>query len=559
LESRLAEFFGLYALSEADKVERLLAAASQTNTKACLRKYMEVYVFGTSIKPAFTEFVSLALTLPDLPKIEDKHIVQLLAAPMSVSAKNTLINFLNYARHHAKKVLYNRLSQKPKESQPIPSYSDETYLSLAKYIFNAEYIHEHRMIERALENHFFAEMWLYLALHFCCGWRAADICNGWKYLRLYEKPDNPYGIHVETLYHDILHDRIPDEVYENVCHYATQSVTVSGQMPSKTAGPRTPALVISIDPALSTFFGLLTLISEAVMLRTGDGYMRANRESHYQMRQNYREFFGQEMYDTLGGRNIQSRRLNKCYLQGVEESARQTGCGSLMASALASFARSHTNLDTIAHYLQDHQLSAENAEMVLYFMMERGVFGFEAYRTLLTAYPEAMKSLPMKEQNKVMALVASSPLQIELEQSGMAAGLDIREHFVNGENDKVLGMLKSMYEVSQGRAKGKDEGIHCICRAKGTPCLYPEFSSCLANACPHLVFTRYGYKALLGIIREYKIAADNGDVKKESVLMTVIMPRFKDILNAFMRDVNMERNERAGLQLMLKEALTHGC
>lgn len=414
------------------------------------------------------------------------------------------------------------------------------------------------MIERALENHLFIEMWLYLALHFCCGWRAADICRGWKYLKLKEKTNNPYRISTETLYEDLLYDRIPDKVYEDVCKYATQSVAVSGQMPSKTAGPNTPPLVISITPELTTFFGLLTLISEAVMLRTGDGYMKANRESVYQKRQLYRDFFGQEMYDVLGGRNIQSRRLNKCYLQGIEESARRTGCGSLMASALASFARSHRNLDTIAHYLNDHQLNAGNAEMVLYFMMERGVFGFEAYQTLLTAYPEAMKGLPMKKQNEVMALITSSPLQIELEQSGIAASHDVEDSFENGENERVLSILKSMYEISQGRAKGKDAGIHCTCRAKGMPCLYPEFSSCLANACPYLVFTRYGYRALLEIIREYKIAADNGDIKKEAVLMTVIMPRFKEILNTLMREVNMEKNERAGLQLMLKEVLTNG-
>lgn len=116
LENHLCQFFGLYALSEADKVERLLETATQVNTKVCLRKYMEYYILGESMKPVFTEFVTLLLTLPDLPKIEGKHIMHLLSTPMSVSAKNTLINFLNYARHHFPKVRYNRLSQKIKKA-----------------------------------------------------------------------------------------------------------------------------------------------------------------------------------------------------------------------------------------------------------------------------------------------------------------------------------------------------------------------------------------------------------------------------------------------------------
>ena len=55
------------------------------------------------------------------------------------------------------------------------------------YIFNADYIAEHNMIKKALDNHLYAEMWLYLAIFFCCGWRAQDVCNGWRYLKLTEK------------------------------------------------------------------------------------------------------------------------------------------------------------------------------------------------------------------------------------------------------------------------------------------------------------------------------------------------------------------------------------
>lgn len=188
-------------------------------------------------------------------------------------------------------------------------------------------------------------------------------------------------------------------------------------------------------------------------------------------------------------------------------------------------------------------------------MMERGVFGFELYQTLVTAYPDVIKKLPMKKQNELMAAITDKPFKIELEQSGVAAKMHIKDRFENGDNEKVVDILKGMYEITQGRAKAKDEGVHCLCRARGKPCAYPEFDSCLANTCPYLVFTKYGYKALLEVIRDYKICADAGDIKKGAVLQKIIMPRFRDIINALMREVNMEQNERKGLRLMLEEAL----
>jgi hypothetical protein len=164
----------------------------------------------------------------------------------------------------------------------------------------------------------------------------------------------------------------------------------------------------------------------------------------------------------------------------------------------------------------------------------------------------------MREQNKIIAAVEDSPYMIELKQSGEATKLEIQHHFENDKEKDVLGILKRMYEISQGRGKGKDEGIHCLCRAGGNPCAFPEFDSCLGNACPHLVFTQYGYRALLEIIVEYKRAADNGNLKMASVLKDIIKPRFSDIMNALMREVNMNHRERAGLQLMLKEAYVNG-
>ena len=63
---------------------------------------------------------------------------------------------------------------------------------------------------------------------------------------------------------------------------------------------------------------------------------------------------------------------------------------------VASFARNHSNIDTTAIYLKDHGLTGESAEIVLYMMMQRGVFSVSLYNVLITAYPGAFERLSAK-------------------------------------------------------------------------------------------------------------------------------------------------------------------
>ena len=551
----LSPFLSNFSATSEERIEAALRTdKTHRVTVACLRDYLSEVFVESAPTPMTVDFVRAMLNLPDLPYITDGDIQAALSDSLPVGARDHIINFCNHARKK-NRVQYSLLSRVKPEGKPTPAYKDETYIALARYIFSAEYIDSHKMIEKSLENHIFIEMWLYLALYFTCGWRAEDICRNWKYLHLRDKAPEGIKIQVETLYEDLLYDRIPDEIYEKVCQYAVGSIGLSGVAPSKTANRGANPLVIAIAPEQSTFFGLLTLISESVMLRTGDGYMKPERASLYQSKANYRSFFGEEMYETLRGTNIQSRRLNKDYLQGIEETAQKTGCGSLMSSALASYARGHNNLDTISHYLKDHALSGENAEMVLYFMMDRGVFGFEAYQTLLTAYPDVMRKLPMKQQNEIISVFTTSPYQIELEHSGTVAKMHIKEQFVAGNKKETLLILKNMYEISQGRGKGKDSGIHCILRVRDEVCCHPEYESCLANACPYLVFTRYGYAALIEVLKQFRDAALSGDKKAEAALKKVILPMYRDILNAFMNEMGISKEERLGMKRLMEENL----
>lgn len=553
IDKKLQTFFKEYGLTEEKKIRVLLKNSKKTDTAEYLRKYLSEAFYERTCTPSVTEFVRFMLQMPDVSKMTDEYVAELLKQQMYATTKDLIINFLNYVKRK-QNVKYNVFTKiKPERSNGIPAYQDDTYLTIATYIFNAYYIAEHNMIEKALDNHIYAEMWLYLAIFFCCGWRAQDVCNGWQYLKLFRR--SMFNICPDTLYTDILEDNLPDEIYIQTCKYALGAIDQSGRLPSKTANKNPSPLMAVITPGLYTFYGLLTLIAETHMLRSGDGYMKPQRASLYQNKMQLRDFFGRPMWDILGGQNIQSRRLNRDFLQGVEKAAREQGCGGVMASAVASYARNHTSLNTIRTYLQDHRLTGENADMVLYYMMERGVFGFELYQTLITAYPDAMRKLTLKEQNQIIEQMNVTPLQLEEAESGVRSILAIQTEFKNENDTAVLQMLKTMYEITQNRGQGKDHGVYCLLRAEKMACQHAEWDSCLANGCPYLVFTKIGYLPLLHILLNYQTEANKGNKKAKTVLQQVLIPRYQKIINQLMKDMNMSQEDRNRLKMIMRETL----
>ena len=530
------------------------AAKSHPETVRYLREYTGIYMKDKSdYPPSYVAFVRVMLSIPDIIALKTDDVRKSLKMKMSGACKDYIVRFLNFCKPKCP-VKYGDIAIKAAPKRSMPSYCRETYFELMKCVFNNDYIEEQKMIDKALEKHLYAEMWLYIALFVVCGWRAADICKGWKYLCLYKREDTLFGINKDTLYDDILYDRIPDKVYDDVCKFCISSVEVAGQLPDKTDLLSPPPLRVVIRPELRTFFGMLTLIGEAHMLTSGDGYMKPGRAKEYQKKVNLRAFFGDNFVDILHGENIQSRRLNKVFLQGTEESARKNGNSGLMAAMVAGYARNHTSLDTIVHYLRDHQMNGETAEMVLYFMMERGVFGFLYYQTILLAYPEALKKLPMDKQNELIAIMEETPLELELNQAELDEQYYIQDQCEKRNGDIVEQQMKEMLEVSQGRGKAKDEGLYCKMRARGEACVHPEYNSCLAGCCRHMIFTA---DALIPLLKVLKSCLDEGlhDPKMEAVFNNIMMPFYNDVIERLIRKMGLSEEDIDGIDQIAAEVL----
>lgn len=164
-----------------------------------------------------------------------------------------------------------------------------------------------------------------------------------------------------------------------------------------------------------------------------------------------REFFGEELFLITGKCPISSRRLNKSYLQGLEQAAKDNGNTTLVAHVIASFARNHANIDTTAIYLKDHGLTGESAEVVLYMMMQRGVFSVSLYNILIAAYPDAFDKLSAKEQTMIMEKIPLSAYELETVGNALIASQRMEEVFTDGKTEEPKEILKAMFAISQGK------------------------------------------------------------------------------------------------------------
>lgn len=551
LDFKSRSFFDDFGVSEREKVERMLNdSENNAATRHFVKEYLKYLEDEKNIyTPSLTGFVRIIFEIPDIRRASDTDVINAVEAAETVSTKELLVGFFTFVSA-LEKVDYNRIKIKSNEPETVPAYSYEEFTGLARILFNADYEKAHHLTEKALENSFNAEMWLFLACHYVCGWRASDICTNWVYPNL-KGGENPFGLSVDTLKEDILNGMIPDNVYETVAMYVIRRIEMAFNMPQKTGMGK---LRSEILPELRPFFGKLTLIAEYHHLTGEEGYMKPCRIFYYRNWVRCRNFFGEEILDVIGKTPLSSRRLNKSYLQGMEQAARDNGNTSLVSHMVAAYARNHADANTTLVYLRDHGLTGETAGIVLFMMMQRGVFGADLYHALLAAYPETFQKLSAKEQSLLMEKVPVSAYDLEVSGAVFAATEEMSRKLAQGDKQVPLETLKAMLQIAQGKGKAKEEGIYCKRKAFGFSCDHPTYQSCIANLCPNHIFTSEGVPALLRVIRDYsEKCRHTGNPKYAAVLKKCIIPAFQDILGEVIRE--MADSERAGVRKLIEEGL----
>ena len=365
---------------------------------------------------------------------------------------------------------------------------------------------------------------------------------------------NPLGIDLKNIKKGIMDKTIPDDIYEKVTDYVIKKIELANKFDSKTARWNPSRLRAEATKDLRVSIGRLTLIGISLHMSEREGYMKAERMGAYCNWVNCREFFGEEFFEVFGDNNIQTKRLNKSYLQGTEKSALDLGYTPIVAHMIASYARNHNDIETTLIYLRDHGLTGETAELVLYMMMQRGVMGASMYAALCNAYPDEFEKLTKKEQTQIMENISLSAYDLEVLGPSLLKSEIIRKEGMEGKHETTDLIIKEMFEIGQGKGCGKDKGVYCKKRALGYSCEHPSYKSCLAGMCKYHVLTTDGIPALLDVLKEYKrLYVETGNKKYQVVLYKHIKPFYQDIINEIMR--NMNKEERTSLRGFIGEKL----
>jgi hypothetical protein len=375
------------------------------------------------------------------------------------------------------------------------AYSLSDFSVMAYCVFNSEMWVRQEMIKKAVSNKTYADLWLFIALHFICAFRKCD-------MKRLPAPSLPYAP-------DVVLAKVLGGTFEKRDAVALVEELIirfnlKSMKPSKTAKHRNiPALKLFVPESFIEPLGIIIalVLAHHSEIRAGDGFVKPTDNL-----ENIRQFFGKHFVDAIGNRRFSSRRSNKSYIQGIEMTGSDEP-GKPKGYMLAALARSHKSgigkfAEATELYLKDTRFSGYSPEFIIRQMFERGIFRFIPAALLEIYAGTDYIKLPVISQTRLIGELGLSAHQIErlietvdraLSKSRKAVAMVLQNPAFIKTN--VGDMLQN---IASGTASGKQEGCLCLMMSAGLNCPYPERKSCIC--CGYEIYTK---TVMRGIMREY--------------------------------------------------------
>ena len=377
----------------------------------------------------------------------------------------------------------------------IEAWPLSTFSRMAELVLSQAAVSEGRYIEKAAEDAGNAELWLFVALHFVCAVRIPD-------LQLLPVPKP--SMTGKELRESILNGKFSIEDAVEFVNAWICLMELRPATPKKTRHTHgVPNVIVSIPEDLKPLFGtILALVcsfheEEAPLLRR-----------RYATSVELEAFFGKEFVSLNGGAFfLRTMKLNKSYLQGVQEIADDSGPVRLQGTLLASLLRGHKLRPgelsaTTEHYLRDCSFTGKTPALVAEEMFERGIFGFVPVLLLNRASGNAFRVLDLHRQTLLIQEIGLSSTQLEKVTEGTCQAMkaiyaQLTEILGKGFTEESLREL--LVRVARDAVPGKNPLCLCLRRCAGLPCTQQDRDTCLGCGCE--MWTRTGIHLLMS---EYK-------------------------------------------------------
>lgn len=427
-----------------------------------------------------------------------ERLVKIASTNATLRSARLLAEFLSTAAHNGKPLTEWVYGFDSRDSPELikSAYSMEGFSVMAYCVFNESWWEQQSMIEKAVHNKAYADLWLFAALHFICALRSGDMAR-------LPAPALPYD--GKTVLNKVIDGSFTKTEATALTEELSIRLKLKPMKPSKTAARgNIPNLKLFVPESLKAPLGLIMAIALAhhSEIMPGSGFV-----SSCDNLSNIRDFFGEPFAAALGNRRFSSRRGNKSYLQGIEAVGGNNSSGKPKGYMLAALARSHkSGIGTLAKtteiYLKDARFSGYSPEFIIREMFERGVFSFIPAILLEMYAGSDYKLLPVRAQTELINEIGLDAYHIERATATVDRALAKSRKSVNdilrdpeNVNENIAGRLQN---IASGNAPSRQEETLCLMTAAGQRCPFADRDSCVG--CGYEIYTKSTMHTLM---REY--------------------------------------------------------
>ena len=220
------------------------------------------------------------------------------------------------------------------------AYSVQQYYLLSYMAFNDDYIVEHNMVEKALEDSYLAFTWLYVIWHYVAMWRTSDITTAIPVITAFDSAE---------LKQRIKNHEFSDEDADHLSLLLEESIGSSGKAPHKTGKE---LLHVHFPESLRPVIGLVYAICLTHFSAVGHLPGKAPALKSYV------SLFGQEYTNVLGRQVFSNRRANKSFADAISTQVELNTDKEhkILGYVVAGYARSH---DQICHLYPEHRYTCD--------------------------------------------------------------------------------------------------------------------------------------------------------------------------------------------------------
>lgn len=502
LRRPLTLWLSAYRKPGRDKITLMLNHFSSIYPETCC--LYERFVCGMELEeePSSWKLLDFLLSeidreITDYTETEIEALIRQADGRATRTAAKLFAGFLGTEKQDGQPISYWTYEFNARDNPEIinDAYPLADFAVMAYCVFNDEMWERQKLIEKAARDKTYADLWLFVALHFICALRVGD---------MERVPAPALPCPGETILRRINTGEFSKQEAAAIVEDLRIRLKLKPMKPSKTSGyGNIPELKVFVPENLKAPLGVIMAIALAhhPEIPTGSGFIKPSDNLS-----NIRNFFGEHFAAALGHRRFSSRRCNKSYLQGIDVSGGNT-LGKPKGYMLAALARSHKSgigrlAETTDIYLKDANFSGYSPEFIIRQMFERGVFSFIPAVLLEMYAGDVYTKLPVRVQTQLIGELGLAPQRIEWLAKAVEGAMTKSRSVVEEILKKPTAIKESVFwilqNIASGNAPGRQEEYLCLMTAAGFRCAFSDRSGCIG--CGYEIYTK---TAMHTLMREY--------------------------------------------------------